>query len=307
MKLLKIWRTFKEGLKNFSRHRWLSLATIIILALSLYVVVIPVFLGLAGNSIIKNIQNKMNISVYFNPEVSEEEILEIKNDLKAYREIKSVEYISQNQALDEFLASENNDPIITQALEEIGENPLLSSLAITAYKPNQYEIITQAIESSNFRDKINKINYKENKKYIEDINEIVTLVKKAGLVLGFILLLTAELITFNTIRLNMYSRKKEFEIMRLVGASNLYIQMPSIFEGIFYGIGAAAASMVLLFLTIKVMAPLTQELTLLAGILVASFQLYFQYFWIIFAGITALGVALGIASSFIAIRRYLKI
>jgi len=302
MKLLKIWRTFKEGLKNFSRHKWLSFATIIILTLSLYVVSVTALLGIAGNSIIKNIQDKVNISVYFNPEVSEKEILEIKNDLKIYQEIKSVEYVSQNQALDELLASESNDSTIIQALEEIDENPLLASLAITAYDSNQYEIIARAIESSNFRDKVNQINYEKNKTTIENLNRIVVLAEKTGLILGAIFLLIAILITFNTIRLNMYSRKKEFEIMRLVGASNLYIQMPSVFEGIFYGICAAVSAIIFLLITAKIMAPLTKESFRNGDLL----SFCFQYFWIIFVGIVTLGIVLGMASSFIAIRRYLK-
>ena len=303
MKLLKLGRTFKEGLKNFSRHGWLSFATIIILSLSLYVVSVTAFLGIAGNLIMKNIQDKVNMSVYFDPSVLEKEILEIRNDLEIYQEVKSVEYVSQNQALDEFLASEDNDPIISHALEEINENPLLASLVITAHRSDQYEIIAQAIENSDFHNKVSRINYEKNKATIENLNKIIGLTKKTGLILGVIFLLIAVLITFNTIRLNMYSRKKEFEIMRLVGASNLYVQMPSVFEGIFYGALAAVISMALLLVTAKGLAPLTKG-SLPEGDL---FSFYFQYFWMIFGGILVLGVVLGIVSSFIAIRRYLKI
>lgn len=303
MKLLKLGRTFKEGLKNFSRHGWLSFATIIILSLSLYVVSVTAFLGIAGNLIMKNIQDKVNISVYFDPSVSEKEILKIRNDLEIYQEVKSVEYVSQNRALDEFLASEDNDPIISQALEEINENPLLASLVITAHRSDQYEIIAQAIENSDFHNKVSRINYEKNKATIENLNKIIGLTKKTGLILGAIFLLIAVLITFNTIRLNMYSRKKEFEIMRLVGASNLYVQMPSVFEGIFYGSSAAAIAMALLLATAKILEPLTKG-SLPDGDL---FSFYFQNFWVIFGGILALGIMLGIASSFIAIRRYLKI
>lgn len=303
MKLLKLGRTFKEGLKNFSRHGWLSFATIIILSLSLYVVSVSAFLGIAGNLIMKNVQDKVNISIYFDPDVSEKEILKIRNDLEIYQEVKTVEYISQNQALDEFLASEDNDPVISQALEEINENPLLASLVITAHQSNQYEIIARAVENSNFHEKISRINYEKNKATIENLNRIIGLTKKTGLILGSIFLLIAVLITFNTIRLNMYSRKKEFEIMRLVGASNLYVQMPSIFEGIFYGASATVVSMALLLATAKILEPLTRG-SLPEGDL---FSFYFQNFWVIFGGILALGIILGIVSSFIAIRRYLKI
>ena len=91
--------------------------------------------------------------------------------------------------------------------------------------------------------------------------------------------------------------------MRLVGASNLYVQMPSVFEGIFYGALAAAVAMALLLATARGLAPLTKG-SLPEGDL---FSFYFQNFWVIFGGILALGVMLGMVSSFIAIRRYLKI
>ncbi len=303
-KLLKLWRTFKEGFKNFYRNEWLSIATVSILTLSLFVVSLTIVLGITTNLILKNIQEKVNISVYFNPGVTEEEILDVKKNLEVYKtEIKSIDYISAEQGLHDFLSSENSDSKIAKAVEEIGENPIPASLTITANSPDQYGIIVKAIENSDFSDKVNWINYEKNKETIDKLNRIVNLVKKIGISLGVIFILIAVLITFNTIRITIYSHKQEFEIMRLVGASNLYVRMPFVFEGIFYGISASIVAVALLFITIKFISPLTQGAIPQGNI--STF--YFQHFWLIFGMLLAFGSILGVISSFIAIRRYLKI
>lgn len=91
--------------------------------------------------------------------------------------------------------------------------------------------------------------------------------------------------------------------MRLVGASNLYIRMPFVFEGIFYGISSAILVMLLLLATTKFIAPLTRG-SIPQGDLMGY---YFAHFWLIFATLILAGTVLGVISSFIAIRRYLKI
>src|SRR3989344_2692491 len=129
MKTLKLWRTFKEGAQNFRRNGWLTFATVSVLTLSLFIVSLS-FLRVAVTHVeLKNLRDKVSINVSFNPDVPESRILEIRDELAKYKkEISSVDYISRNEALDDFLAESGNDPTIVQAIEEIGENPLLASL-----------------------------------------------------------------------------------------------------------------------------------------------------------------------------------
>src|SRR3990167_2664877 len=127
-------------------------------------------MGIGTYVLLHNVQSRVNISVYFNPEVQEQEILSIKDLLTQYREVQSVEYVSRDAALADFLASEGNDPTIRQAVDEIGENPLLASVVIRANKAEEYEIIASAIESAPFQDKINRVNYGRNKQLIDQLN-----------------------------------------------------------------------------------------------------------------------------------------
>ena len=302
MKILKLWRTLKEGFQNFIRNGWLSVATISILTISLYLISLTFMIGITANLLLKNVQEKINVSIYSNPAMEENDIVAIKNKLQLYKEVKSVGYVSKDQALQEFLEMGNNDPAIKQALDEIGENPLLASLVIKANQSEQYDIINKSIESSDFREDISRINYDKNKIIIERLNKIVNFSKEIGMILGLIFVLIAILITFNAIRITIYSHKQEFEIERLVGASNLYIRMPFIFEGIFYGFSASIVSAVMLLVTAKLISSFVQR-TISEDNLMA---LYLSNFWQIFGILFSLGILLGVISSFIAIRRYLK-
>ncbi len=303
MRLLKLWRTFKEGLKNFLRNGWLSLATVSILSISLYITSVTVLIAIGAGSAVKGVQEKINISVYFNPEVTEARILEIKDKLSGYREVKSVEYISKDKALDEFLTTSGDDPSIKEALEEIGGNPLLASLVIKAQSPEQYEIISTAVGQSNFSGEISRINYEKNKEVIGKLSGFVRAVEKTGLVLSLIFILVSVLITFNTIRITIYSHKQEFEVMRLVGASNTYVRMPHIFEGIFYGTASAIITLILLFFTFQFAAPVLQKI--ISREALVSF--YFQNLALMAIVIIFAGAMFGVVSSFIAVRRYLKV
>lgn len=304
MKTLKLWRTFKEGMQNFRRNGWLSFATVSILTLSLFIVSLSALLGLTTHYVLQNMRDKVTVTVSFNPDVSEDRILQIRDELSKYKkEIASVEYVSREDALNNFLAESGNDPVIAQAVEEIGENPLLAALVIKAVTPEDYDVIVQQIQSSTFQSDISRINYAKNKKIFERLDRINQATKQTGLMLGGVFIFIAILITFNTIRITIYSHRQEFEIMRLVGASNLYVRMPFIFEGMLYGITAAVVTAIALFGIAHFISPLT-----VGAIPQGNFMnLYLDYFLVTFAGLLFLGIGLGVISSFIAIRRYLKV
>lgn len=300
---IAISRTFKEALSNFFRNGWLSIAAIFILVFSLYIVGLSYVIAMTGNSVIKATQEKMNVSVYFNSSVAEGEILGIKTELEKYKEVKSVAYISSEKALEEFKKENADVPTVMKALEEIGSNPLLASLVVQANDPSQYEALSQVIASSDFKDKISRINYDKNKKIIDKLNNFIAQVKKMGIILGSIFVIISILITFNTVRITIYVHKAEIEIKRLVGASNTFIKLPFIFEGVIYGLIATLLSMALIFATVKFAGTYVAG----AGFSNQLVNFYLGNFWIMLGLQAALGVILGVVSSFIAMGKYLKI
>jgi cell division transport system permease protein len=296
MKILKLQRTLKEGFSNFMRNGWLSVATITVISISLLIIGFTIAIGFTAKSVLKNMEDKVNVSVYFNPSVTENRILEIKKEIEGkYLEIKSVEYVSKDQAKDDLVAM---DPSIQKAIDEVGENPLLSSLAIKANDATQYEVIAKTFQDK-FGDEVSRVNYDKNKGLIERITKIIRTAEKGGMVLGILFVLLSVLITFNTVRITIYAHRQEFEVMRLVGASNLYVEMPFIFEGILYGISASLVSFSLLALSFWYFSSLNSSFFAMTGLNAGAMG-------IIFLVMLLLGVFLGVISSSIAIQRYLK-
>jgi cell division transport system permease protein len=296
-------RTFNESLKNLWRNGLLSIAAISVLVFSLYTISILYLLTATTDNILKEIQQKVNVTVYFKSDVSEENILKIRQDLGNYSEIKSADYVSKEKALDDFKKNNSDNPVILQSLEEIGDNPLLPSLVIKANNPNQYESVASYISTASFKDDIARINYSKNKEIINKLNGLVSEIRKIGLSLAILFSFIAILITFNTIRITIYSHKQEIEVMRLVGASNLYIRLPFIFEGITYGVIASVISMIFLLITVKFVAPYISKVIPSDSLL----TFYFTNFAILIGMQILIGALLGIFSGMIAIRKYLKI
>jgi cell division transport system permease protein len=315
-------RIIKYGLKNFVRNGWLSVATTVIMTLTLLVFISLAVFDVISETAIKSVQEKIDISIYFKQEVSEEVINEFEEKVSTIPQVKSVEYISQEKAFELFSERHKDDQTISQALAELGSNPLLASLTIKAHDPSEYSIIDEQIKSleedfvgsTSIDDEdegeslsntaiIDKVTFAQNQLVIERLTKIINTLQNIGLGATLLLSVIAVLITFNTIRLAIYSNREELGIMRLVGATNAFINGPYLVTGILYGVIAALASLLIVFPIINLASPhvhsLIPELNLrehfqqnIGGFLML--QLF-------------VGILMGAASSFIAIRKYLKL
>jgi len=174
---------------------------------------------------------------------------------------------------------------------------------IKAKDPQQYDIIAKSIENSGFKEDIASINYQQYKLVIDRFNLTIKTIRRTGAFLFILFSLIAILITFNVIRMTIFNHGTEIEIMRLVGASNNFIRLPFVFEGIIYGCFAAAISILLLFPIVKIITPYIIG-SAYVNVIQADFV---KYFLLIFAVQLLVGTALGVISSLLAIRRYLKI
>jgi len=300
---LTITRTFKAAVQSFFRNSWLSIGTSGILMLSLYVIGILILITFASNSILQNIQQKANISIYFKPDIEEKVINGIKSKLEANTDVQSVEYVSKEKALEDFKRNNASEQIILDSLKEIGDNPLLSSLIIRAKDPNLYQKIYDSIQQAEFKNELSRINYGKNKEVINKLNTLINSVKKIGLILEFLLIVISVLIIYNAVRLSIYSRRSEIEIMRLVGASNSFIRLPYVFEGMLYGTIASIISMLLLFITVRSVS--AYVLAVAPATNVTAF--YLGSFWKLFALQFFGGIFIGVTSSWISMRKYLRV
>jgi cell division transport system permease protein len=297
-----ISRIFHYGFKNFWRNGWLSTATVAIMTVAL-----TVFAGLIMFSVITQaaasaIQDKIDISVYFNTNTSEDQILNIQQSLQSLSQVQSVGYTSRDQALANFEANHASDPTVTQAINQLDTNPLEASLNVKAKDPSQYPAIADYLSSPNLVPYIDNVSYAQNQNVIDRLAAIVRNVETGGFVVTLLLTLIAGLVIFNTIRLAIYSNRDEIGVMRVVGASNSMVRGPYVVEGMLCGGIAAIASLIIAAPAIYFVNPYLN--TFIPGLNL------FQYFYTHIAQLLLyellFGVVIGALSSFIAVRRYLR-
>ena len=296
-------RIIKYGIQGFWRNGWLSTATIAIMVIVLIVFEALIFLDVFTQTSLTIIQDKIDISVYFKSETPEDTILDIKRSLESLSEVKRVDYISRAQALESFRSRHSDNPTVNEALTELQENPLSASLNIKAHNPNEYAVIADKIKGNNFSQWFRNVTYAQNALVIERLSKIIDTADKGGLIIITFLTLIAILVAFNTIRLAIYSNRDEINIMRLVGASNALIRGPYIVEGVIFGILAAIISLV-------VATPITYFISPYLKVFIPELNLwsYFLSNILILLGYQLLfGIVLGIISSSIAIRKYLRV
>lgn len=301
--MVKILRIVKYGVSSFIRNGWLSASTVSIMVLALIVFEGLIVFNVVAKGAVESIQDKIDVSVYFKTNVTEDSILNIKRSLEGLSEVKSVQYVSRDEALVSFREEHKNDEVITETLNQLDENPLLASLNIKAKDPRHYSTIAAYLDKPAFNDQIEKVTYTQNHLVIDRLISFVDTIRNGGAILTSFLSFLAIMITFNTIRLAIFSASDEIGIMRLVGASNNFIRGPYIVTGILYGIIGALVSFVLLIPILGFISPYIANF-----IPEVNLQAYFaSHFLALFCYQLLFGIGLGIVSSLIAIRRYLHV
>ena len=296
-------RIIKSGYINFKRQGGLTFATVSIMIMTLSLVTfLYLFQGII-TFLVQDLQDRIDVSVYFKKDSLEEEILGVKDEVSKIQEVRSVEYISREDALDSFTEKHKDDPVLMESLAEIGSNPLLASLNIKTWQVSQYESLSNFLENSSFKNLIDKIDYRQNKIVIGKIFNVSSNIRLTGIVFSIILGLIAVVVAFNTIRLAIYSSKEEIAIMRLVGASNWFIRGPFLIQGIIVGIAATLVT-VLVFGAVILFLNSRFE-SIMPGFGLSSF--FLTNFWNIILIQLATGIGLSIVSSIVAIRKYLEV
>lgn len=303
-----ISRVIHYGFKNFWRNGLLSTATTAIVTLSLIVFAGLIFANATTNAIVDFLKDKIDVSVYFQLNTPEDEILSVQKSIQLLPEVRSVEYLSAEQALQIFKERHKDEPDITQSLEQLNGNPFEASLDIKAHDPGQYAAIAEYLNKPELRQYIDKVNYFQNQKAIDNLAGIVKNVDRAGLLITVFLSLIAGLVVFNTIRLVIYSNRDEISIMRAVGASNAFVRGPYVVEGILIGLIAAVISLVLILLTFLV-SPFIYQASTSFDVSIPGFSInefFYHNFLKLLLYQVLFGVLLTSISSFFAVRRYLK-
>ena len=303
---LNLKRIFKSGGQNFSRNTFVSLSAVLIMTITLIVFSTILFLSALLNQSLVEIQKKVDVNVYFLPTASEESVLAVKTNLEKMPEVALIEYVSREQALENFKYRHRNDPDILEALFELEDNPLGAILNVKAKEASQYDSIASYLDTTypigQVGSIVDEVNYNENKEIIEKLTDVISSGQKLGGVITILFIFLSIIITFNTIRLAMYISRDEIKVMRLVGATSSYISGPFIVTGILYGIASSVVTLLILYPLTLWVGPTTARFFYGINVLEYYLSHFLQFFLVIFFS----SILIGAISSFIAVKKYLK-
>jgi cell division transport system permease protein len=281
------------------------LVTVFILVLTLFSISVVFTLNVVADNAIKSVKDQVDIDVFFDPTVPEDKVVAVQAYLESMSEVKNVEYISKDQALENFKLAHKDDLQIQESLSEIEENPLPSALVVNAVRLDDYSSIVVTLDNSEYSDLIASRNFEDNQVVIERLTAITDRIYQFGIGVSAIFILVAILVVFNTLRMNMYTQREELGIMRLVGAQNMFIRLPFVLESVLYGILASVITILILFPLLSAVSPYIDSL--FEGYDFNMFAYFTANFWAMLGLQILISIVISVISGMIAISRYLRV
>lgn len=306
------WLTFmrmcRYGINNFTRNAWLTIAATAVMTITLLII----FMTVAAQNILSNtvssIGSKVDMSIYLNTETTDEQAKPIINDLKKLSNVRSASFISAERARTLTAEENKGDNEVLDAISE-ATNRLPATIRIQLYDVNDTSQLDEFIKSNQAL-KQHQHETREpsfagtRREAIQKIANWTVLAQGIGLVASIIFVVISSLIIFNTIRMAIFSRKEEIQMMKLIGADKSFIRGPFIVEAIVYGFIAALLATGLGLLTLRT---LDNKLSA-AGVDVATtINLAITYIGLVMLGMITLGAIIGTTSALLATQRYLKV
>ncbi len=285
-----------RGLRRSSAPALAALLTVLLTALVLGVF-IPIVQATTGTA--NEVRSRVVADVYVKDSATQAQQSELKRELEATEGVKSVEYISKSEALAN--AKEKNPGAFDAGAELLGANPLPASFRVTPDDPDRLEGIVAALQPGG-KPRFEAIDEVRNRE--EDTNKILSatgLVKALTAGLAALLLFASIALIANTIRLSVFARRREVEVMKLVGATNWFIRWPFVIEGVIVGFfGGLLAVLLLTIAKETFIDPLSDRFALLAAPDTIDFPLLVVLLMVACITVSAIG-------SGITLRRFLRV
>ncbi len=273
-------------------------------AITLFIVGLFTIVVYDIQAVLNSIRSQVEVAVYLKDNTTNQLKEYLENQIRQWPEIAEVKYISKDQALERFRAQNEGSNI----LKEIQGNPLPASFELRLNDPEKVELVALRFidKDGGYIEGVDEVIY--GRDYVRQLFNITTVIGTITLLIIVVLLLAAIVLIFNTIRLSIYARRKEVEVMKLVGATNWYVRTPFLFEGFFEGLIGAGISVTLLyflnrFLLIKAEMAVIETFSVRNLAIIGSTNIIL----IIYLVILAIGGLIGIISSSIAIKKYLNV
>ncbi len=299
MKALRILtRNIRDGFKSVGRNLSLSIASISCITITLLIVAVAIIVSYNVENITKLIKEDFTIVTFIDTSATEEQLNTIKENIETFSNVDSVEIETKTQVADEMRdTSDELAAIIDTWSEE--SNPLYDTLLV---KVKDTEKISATAEQIQELDLVTQVKYGQG--MVEDLMSVFSVIEKLMIVAMIALVFVTLFLISNTIKITIFSRKKEIEIMRLVGASNFSIKQPFVIEGFCLGF---IGSIIPIAVTLYGYSALYKHF---GGQLFSPFVQLVKaepFIYIVSLILLALGVVVGMLGSYRAVRKYLKI
>lgn len=299
-----LFRIVKIAFQNFYRNFWLAVVTITILVVTLFSITTMITLNVVTDQVVKSIEDKIDISVYFKDDTSESDILRVKVDLGKLEEVEKITMVGREEALLLFKEEHKDDLAIISSVEELEENPLPNFFIIKAKNTKDYPKILETLNTDDYNKIIEKKDFDDHKLIIDKIALVKDRVKKLGFIIIAIFSSIAALIVFNTVRIAIYTHRDEIKIMKLVGATNWFVRAPFLLEEVFYALVSSLILIALFYPLLDFLQPYFNEFLEYDFDIISYFR---NNFFIIFGAQFIAITCINILSSFIAMKKYLDV
>ena len=290
------FRSIRDAFKSVIRNFSLSFASIMCTTITLILVAVAIVAAANVNNATKLIEDELTIVTYLKKDVTEEQIENIKSEISSYKNIEEVTFKSKDEWKLEM--SEYDDSFKT-VLNYLDENPLMDSFVL---KVNDVKKLSETSEYIKAINGVDTVKYGEG--MVEQVISVFDIVQKIVVVVVIALVVVTSFLISNTIKLTIFSRRNEIEIMRLVGASNITIKLPFLFEGFIIGL---IGSIIPVCITIYGYVILYSRLHgKLFSNMIMLIKPYPFVFWVSLI-VIAIGALVGMYGSIKAVRKYLKV
>jgi cell division transport system permease protein len=306
------WVTFlrmcRYGVNNFTRNAWLTVAATAIMTITLFVI----FVSLVSHNILTDtvaeLRNQVSMSIYLKTDAKAEDAQTLATDIRKLSNVSGVTIISPDQARNDDI-QKNKDSASTLEAIKLASNHYPWTLSIKVLDINNTsQLSTFVKDNALLKDNISKDNPPsfagDRRDAIEAIGRAANLAIQGGIVVSIVFVSISMLIIFNTIRMAIFNRREEIQMMKLIGAESSFIRGPFLVEAIVYGFFGAILASGLGYALLVVVAPSLENAKIAVGPTADILTLYAGF---VVLGMIVAGAIIGVISSLLATRRYLKL
>lgn len=312
-RLRRRWITFvrmcRYGVNNFSRNAWLTVAATAVMTITLLVIFSTLVARFILQDTVDNLRKKVDFSIYLEDDVKQSTVDSLRKKLLGNAQVNNVTYISTDDARKSYIEQNHPSEEQLQTLADLKTNVFPAVLRVNPKDLKQKDSIEKLVNTDKeFKENIDSAHpptfQGSNSRAIQTVGGWIDTAQKIGLVAAIIFISISVLIIFNTIRMAIFNRREEIEMMKLIGAEKSFIQGPFVVEAMMYGFFAAVAAFIIGIAGFMAASP---KLTKWGIPIDNTSDLLIIGSPIIIIVLIIIGTLIGIISSFFAVRKHLKI